>query len=251
MYSMMWLLVIMCRRFSTKYCERVDGRRGGRVGVREEGTALLLSTASRAVTNEMLRGLALVALESLAVGPDRVLSTPEAHTTGPALALALSLTLAKPNEDVVQLVVGGVGEEGPVPVLALAGALGALAVTLDDASDSPRRLVAVEASPARLGVLVGPEELGSLLALGQVLEVTVVMLDVTHTADGVGVRARVVVRCNWVGGRLGRDSASTATSSADTVSGRTRMTKGCRTVSTPTVVSTTGADDGVGSSRTH
>ena len=247
MYSMMWLLIIMCRRFTTKYCERVDGR----VGVREEGAALLLSTASRAVPNEMLRGLALVALKPLAVGPERVLGPPEAHATGPALALALPLALAEPNEDVVQLVVGGVGEEGPVPVLALAGALGALAEAFDDASDSPRRLVAVEASPARLGVLVGPEELGSLLALGQVLDVTVVVLVVTHAADGVGVRARVVVRCHWVGGRLGRDSASTATSSADTVSGRTRMTKGCRTVSTPTVVSTICARDGVGSSRTH
>ena len=100
-------------------------------------------------------------------------------------------------------------------------------------------------------MLVGPEELGSLLALGQVLDVTVVVLVVTHAADGVGVRARVVVRCHWVGGRLGRDNASTATSGADTVSGRTRMTKGCRTVSTPTVVSTISASDGVGSSRTH
>ena len=247
MHCRLRLLIVTCRRLSTKYCERVDGR----VGVREEGAALLLSTASRAVSYEMLRGLALVALESLAVGPKRVLGPPEAHATGPALALALPLTLAEPNEDVVQLVVGGVGEEGPVPVLALAGALGALAEALDDASDSPRRLVAVEASPARLGVLVGPEELGSLLALRQVLDVTVVVLVVAHTADGVGVRARVVVRCNWVGGRLGRDSASATISSADTVSGRTRMTKGCRTVSTPTVVSTISASDGVGSSRTH
>ena len=88
-----------------------------------------------------------MALESLAVGPERVLGTPEAHATGPVLALALPLTLAEPDEDVAQLVVGGVGEEGPVPVLALARALGALAEALDDASDSPRRLVAAEASP--------------------------------------------------------------------------------------------------------
>ena len=138
------MLIVTCRRLSTKYCERVDGR----VGVREEGAALLLSTASRAVSYEMLRGLALVALESLAVGPKRILGPPETHATGPALALTLPLALAEPNEDVVQLVVGGVGEEGPVPVLALAGAFGALAEAFDDASDPPRRLVAVEASPA-------------------------------------------------------------------------------------------------------
>ena len=147
MYSMMWSLIIGCRRVSTKHCKRIGGRVGGRVGVREESAAGLSSTSSRAVSNEMIRGVALVALEPLAVGPERVLGTPEAHATGPVLALALPLTLAEPDEDVAQLVVGGVGEEGAMAMLALAGALGALAEALDDASDSPRRLVAVEASP--------------------------------------------------------------------------------------------------------
>lgn len=219
MYSMMWLLIIMCRRFSTKYCERVDGR----VGVREEGTALLLSTASRAVTNEMLRGLALVALEPLAVGPERVLGPPEAHATGPALALALPLALAEPNEDVVQLVVGGVGEEGPVPVLALAGALGALAEAFDDASDSPRRLVAVEASPARLGAVVGPEQLGGLLALGQVLDVAEVLLLLSQRAGGVGVGATAVLR-NWE--RWGWCRSGAAAISRDAVRERSSRAKG-------------------------
>ena len=132
----------------------------------------------------MVLGVALVALEPGAVWAERVLGPPEAHAARPPLALALPLALAEADEDAVQLVGAGLGEEGPSLALALA-----LAVTLENSSNASRRLVAAVASPLGLGALVGPEQVGRALLLGQVLHVGEVVLAVPQRADGVRVRS--------------------------------------------------------------
>ena len=143
---------------------------------------MLLATAPRAVLDEVLVGLALVALEPGAVGAGRFAGPAEPHPARPALALALPL--AEADEQGGQLVVAGVGEEGPSLALALG-----LAVTLENSSNASRRLVAAVAPPPGLGALVGPEQLGCALLLGQVLHVGEVVLAVPQRADGVRVRS--------------------------------------------------------------
>ena len=167
---------------------------GRRVGVGEERAAWLLATSSRTVAYEMFLGLALVALQPVAIGADRIAGPSEAHPARPAFALAFALALPEADEHGAELVVRRLGEEGTV--LALAFALAALAEPLDDAADAPRRLVAVEASPTRLGTVVGPEQLGGLLALGQVLDIAEVLLLLSQRAGGVRVGATAVLR-NW------------------------------------------------------
>jgi len=142
----------------------------------------------------MILGVALVALETIAIGAKRILGTSEAHSARPALALAFALALPEADEHGVDVVVRGLGEEGTI--LALALALAAFAEPLDDAADAPRRLVAVEAPPACLGTVVGPEQLGGLLAFGQVLDVAEVLLLLAQRACSVGVGATAVLR-NW------------------------------------------------------
>ena len=165
-----------------KCCEGTAGD-GRRVGVHEESAAWLLATASRTITYKMILGVALVALEPVAIGAKRVLRTAETHSARPALALSFALALPEADEHGVDVVVRGLGEEGTI--LALALALAALAEPLDDAADAPRRLVAVEAPPACLGTVVGPEQLGGLLALGQVLDVAEILLLLSQRACSV------------------------------------------------------------------
>ena len=165
-----------------KCCEGTAGD-GRRVGVHEESASWLLATASGTVTYQVVLGVALVALEPVAIGAKRVLGTSEAHSARPTLALAFALALPEADEHGVDVVVRGLGEEGTI--LALALALAALAEPLDDAADAPRRLVAVEAPPACLGTVVGPEQLGGLLALGQVLDVAEILLLLSQRACSV------------------------------------------------------------------
>ena len=169
----------------------------------------------------MFLGLALVALQPVAIGANRIAGTSEAHPARPALALAFALALPKADEHGAELVVRRLGEEGAV--LALALALAALAEPLDDAADSPRRLVAVEASPTRLGTVVGPEQLGGLLALGQVLDIAEVLLLLSQRAGGVGVGATAVLR-NWE--RWGWCRSGAAAISRDAVRERSSRAKG-------------------------
>ena len=170
---------------------------GRRVGVGEKRATWLLATSSRTVTYEMFLGFALVALQPVAIRADRIAGPSEAHPARPAFALAFALALPEADEHSAELVVRRLGEEGTVLALALALALKtALSEPLDDAADAPRRLVAVETSPTRLGTVVGPEQLGGLLALGQVLDIAEVFLLLSQRAGGVGVGATAVLR-NW------------------------------------------------------
>ena len=184
MISRWWWSILKC-------CEGTAGD-GRRVGVHEESASWLLATASRTITYKMILGVALVALEPVAIGAKRVLGTSKAHSARPALALAFALALPEADEHGVDVVVRGLGEEGTILALALA----AFAEPLDDAADAPRRLVAVEAPPTCLGAVVGPEQLGGLLALGQVLDVAEVLLLFSQRACSVGVSATAVF-CNW------------------------------------------------------
>ena len=164
-------------------CERA-GSVGRRVGVGEERASRLLATTSRAISYKMFLGFAFVAFEPVAIGAKRIAGASEAHPARPALALAFALALPEADEHGGELVLGGVGEEGACLAFALA-----LALALDDPPNASRRLVASVAAPTRLGVLVGPEQVGRALVLGQALDVAEVVLVAPQRADGIGVRA--------------------------------------------------------------
>ena len=116
MISRWWWSILKC-------CERTAGD-GRRVGVREERAAGLLATASRTIAYKIILGVALVALETVAIGAKRISGTSEAHPARPALALALALALPEADEHGVDVVVRGLGEEGTVLALALAAFAG-------------------------------------------------------------------------------------------------------------------------------
>ena len=97
---------------------------GAGVGVghgREDAASL--AAAPGAVPDQVLIRLALVAFETVAVCPHWVETTARAHAARAVLALALSLALTEPYEDVGELGILKVGKEDAAMVLATALAL--------------------------------------------------------------------------------------------------------------------------------